>query len=60
MRICFISNMKKKNRRKMIIGDICSNCGQKIDNNIYIKHTQKKLRQGGMKHLAKLFDMLKD
>ncbi len=55
-----MNNMKKKSRRKMTIGDICSNCGQKIDNNIYIKHTQKKLRQSGMKHLAKLFDMLKD
>ena len=52
--------MKKKNRRKMKIGDTCSQCGQKIDNNIYIKHTQKILRQNGMPSLAKLFNLLKD
>ncbi len=38
--------------------EICYECGQKVDRQIWLKHTQKKLKKQGLPSLAKLLKIV--
>ena len=46
--------MKKKKQ------EICYHCGQKVNKEIWLKHTKKKLKQNGLPSLAKLLTLTKE
>ncbi len=50
--------MKTPPQKKKVSKEVCYECGQIIDHQIWLKHTQKKLIKQGLPNLAKVLSML--